>query len=319
MTAAALLADVLLLLVAVVWGSGFVAQRLGMDHVGPLTFTAARFAVGTLVLLPIVLRRTRNVSAARATPVPDDVCGQGFPAETVFSRWRRGVFAGGAVWRGGIVLGLVLFAGAALQQIGLVSTTAGQAGFITGLYVIFVPLIGLALGQRAGWLIWLGAALAIAGLYLLSVTASLAMEIGNAFVLACAVVWAVHVVLVGRFSPRTDPIRLAAIQFLTAAALATVTGLVFERPTAADVWAARGAILYSGVVAVGAGYTLQVVAQQHAPAAHAAILLSLEAVFAAVFGGLFLAETLTGRQVFGGALMLGGVVVSQLHTARRPA
>ncbi len=315
MTAAALRADALLLLVAVIWGSGFVAQRLGMDHVGPLTFTGVRFAIGTAVLLPIVLRQTRGTRICGPAAPSSDLSDSAGPADP--RQAPRRICAAPSAWRGGVVLGLVLFVGAVLQQIGLVTTTAGKAGFITGLYVIFVPLIGLALGRRAGWHVWIGAALAVGGLYLLSVTGRLTMEPGDAFVLACAVVWALHVHLIGRFSPRTDPVRLAAIQFLTTAVLASAAGVIFERPAPRNLWTARWAILYSGVVAVGAGYTLQVVAQRRAPATHAAILLSLEAVFAAVFGGLMLRETLTGRQLVGCVFMLAGVVVSQFRSSRQ--
>ncbi|MFG0251848.1 MAG: DMT family transporter [Phycisphaerales bacterium JB038] len=288
-------ADVMLLLAAAIWGSGFVAQRLGMEHLGPFVFTAIRFAVGTLVLLPIIQFRGRRTGVQ-----PD--------AQPRLN----------ATLRTGVVLGAVLFGGAALQQIGLVTTSAAKGGFITGLYVVCVPLIGLFLGQRAPIMTWLATILAVVGLYLLSVKGTLQLESGDLFMLGGAVVWALHVVLVGHLSPRYDPIKLAAAQFTMTSVLACLAALVLERNTTwPAVVDAGGAILYSGVLSVGVAFTLQVVAQRQAPASHAAILLSLEAVFAALFGIVLLSETLSGRQVLGCALMLAAMLLAQLR--RKPA
>ncbi len=289
-------ADVMLLLAAAIWGSGFVAQRLGMEHLGPFAFTAIRFAIGTLVLLPVIrFRRSRPATLINGAASPPLA----------------------ATLKTGAILGVVLFGGASLQQIGLVTTSAGKGGFITGLYVVCVPLIGLLLGHRAPVATWLATLLAVGGLYLLSVTEALRLEAGDLFVLGGAVVWALHVVLIGHLSPKHDPIKLAATQFAMTSILACLAALVFERDTTwPAVVSAGGAILYSGVLSVGVAFTLQVVAQRQAPASHAAILLSLEAVFAAVFGIALLGEMLSGRQLTGCALMLAAMLLAQLR--RKP-
>jgi drug/metabolite transporter (DMT)-like permease len=289
-------ADLMLLFAAVIWGSGFVAQRLGMEHIGPYAFTGIRFAIGTLVLLPVIAWRNKGKNQRR----------------------NRDELNAARTLRTGALLGSVLFGGAALQQIGLVYTMPGKAGFITGLYVVFTPLLGLLLRQRSPRTIWAAVALAAAGLYLLSMTSSLMLQIGDAYVLGGAVVWALQVVLVGHYAPRFDPIRLAAAQFATTALLGVAAALLFERDTTwTGVVNAGGAFLYSGVLSVGVAFTLQVVAQRHSPPAHAAILMSLEAVFAAIFGVLLMNEVFTPRQLLGCALMLAAMLLAQIRP-RRP-
>jgi drug/metabolite transporter (DMT)-like permease len=275
-------ADLLLLLAATIWGFAFVAQRLGMDFVGPLTFNAARFAIGAVVLAPLVRAR-----ASAAAPWRDDL-----PR--------------------GLALGAVLFCGAYLQQRGLVSTTAGNAGFITGLYVILVPILGLVVGQRTRAATWLGAALAVVGLFLLAVTEGFTIAAGDLLVLVGAVFWAVHVLLIGRFSPRTEPVRLAALQFAVCGMLSLAGALVFEEVAWTGIRGAAGPILYAGLLSTGIAYTLQVVAQQKAPPSHAAIILSLEAVFALVGGVVILGESLGARGLAGCAVMLAGMILSQV-------
>ncbi len=280
-------ADLLLLLVALIWGFGFVAQRAGMEHVGPYTYNGIRFLLGGLCLLPPALRVHQSgtvdllpkISALKA----------GFPA------------------------GVVLFAGATLQQIGLLYTTAGKAGFITGLYVIFVPIFGLFLGQRTGIGTWIGALLATVGMYLLSVQADFSINTGDLLVLIGAVFWALHVLLLGYLSPRTCPIRLAMVQFLFCGLFSLLIAAAIETTTMQAIADAAVPILYGGLCSVGIGYTLQVVAQRRAHPAHAAILLSLEAVFAAVGGWWLLAEVLSARGLTGCGLMLGGMLLSQLY------
>jgi len=285
-------ADTLLLLAAAIWGSGFVAQRLGMKHVGPLTFTGVRFLLGALLLCPIIwLRKPANAPNA-TTPNPGQLR---------------------TCLMGGCIAGTILFAGALLQQIGIITTTAGKAGFITGLYVVLVPILGLLVRQRTHANTWIGAALAAVGLYLLSVTGSFEVNPGDVYIMCCAIVWAVHVLVIGRLSPRTDPLKLAATQFAVAGVLGTAAALLAEQVTTADLMAAKWAIAYSGILSVGVAFTLQVVAQRHAPPAHAAILLSLEAVFAAIAGGLILGEAFETRELAGCGLMLAGMLASQLR------
>lgn len=281
-------ANILLLLTALIWGAAFVAQRMGMDHMGPLTFNGVRFALGALALLPLIAVMDRK----RAADAPSL----------------------SVLIRGGMLMGGALFLGAWLQQFGLCFTTAGKAGFITGLYVVFVPLIGIFLGHRYGLGTWAGAGLAIAGMYLLSVTESMSMDKGDTLVLMSAFFWGVHVLLIGRLTSglaAVDAIKLAAVQFAFCSLISMAGAALFEDITLSGLRDGIVPILYGGLLSVGVAYTLQVVAQRDARPAPAAIILSLEAVFAAVAGWMLLGETLTAQALAGCALMLGGMIWSQ--------
>lgn len=283
----ALRADLLMLLTALIWGTGFVAQTAGMDHIGPYLYSGLRFALGSLCLLPLVLRRPAT------GPGPEPLLTRG-------------------LLQGGIVMGLALALGINLQQVGLLFTSVTHSGFITGLYVIVVPLLGLLLGHKTGMGTWLGCVLAVIGMFLLSVGDNFHVASGDWLQLMGAFVWGGHVILVGVFASRHDPIRLAFLQFVTCSVVSLILALMFE-PIAMDAIVAAGpALVYGGVVAVGIGYTLQVVAQKHAIASHAAIILSLEAVFAAIAGAWLLGEALQIRGYAGCALMLAGMLLAQL-------
>jgi drug/metabolite transporter (DMT)-like permease len=291
-------ADALLLTTATIWGFAFVAQRVGMAYVGPYTFNGVRFALGSLSLVPLLLVLERRQGADRRRPAR--------------TPWPK------LLWGGGLA-GLFLFAGASLQQVGLVYTTAGNAGFITGLYVVIVPIMGLFLRQRTHFGTWLGALLAATGLYLLSITASLTIAWGDLLVLVGAFFWAAHVLIIGWLSPRMEALRLAIGQFAVCAALSLLTAAAYESISWEGLRQAAVPILYGGLGSVGVAYTLQVVAQKNAHPAHAAIFLSMEAVFAAIGGWWLLGEILTPRATLGCALMLCGMLVSQLWGfIRRP-
>ena len=291
MKAATIKSDVLLLTTAIIWGFAFVAQRVGMDYVGPFTFNGIRFAIGSLSLLPLVLiSREQRAATNHILPRPG--------LKTILF--------------GGIALGLSLFAGASLQQIGLVYTTAGKAGFITGLYVIIVPILGLIWKQQPGIGTWLGAFMAAIGLYLLSVTEKFTIELGDLLVLIGAFFWAAHVLIIGWLSPRINPIKLAFSQYVACSTLSLAAAAITEMVTLSSIFQAALPILYGGLLSVGIAYTLQVVAQRDAHPAHAAILLSLEAVFAAIGGWLILDEIISPRGLFGCGLMLFGMLLSQL-------
>jgi drug/metabolite transporter (DMT)-like permease len=284
-------ADLLLLLTAAIWGLAFVAQRVGMDYVGPFTYNAVRFAVGSLSLLPLILLSRKREQQAR----PELTSGNG----------RTALVGGG-------IAGLALFAGASLQQAGLVHTGAGKAGFITGLYVVMVPLLGLFWKQRPTPGTWLGALLAAVGLYFLSVTEQFTISFGDLLVLLSACFWAGHVLIIGWLSPKTDSLKLAAVQFAVCSLLSLAVAAGLETMSLAAIWRAAMPILYGGLFSVGIAYTLQVVAQKDAHPAHAAILLSLEGVFAAIGGWLLLGELLSPRSLLGCALMLCGMLLSEL-------
>ncbi len=283
--------DALLLTTAIIWGFAFVAQRVGMDYVGPFTFNGIRFALGSLSLLPLVLiSREQRSASNRILPNPG----------------RKTILFGGAA------LGLALFSGASLQQIGLVYTTAGKAGFITGLYVIIVPILGLFWKQQPKIGTWIGAILAAVGLYFLSVTGQFTIETGDLLVLIGAFFWAAHVLIIGWLSPRINPIKLAFSQYIACSILSLVTASFLEFMTLSSIFEAAIPILYGGLASVGIAYTLQVIAQRDAHPAHAAILLSLEAVFAAIGGWLILGEIISPRGLIGCGLMLAGMLLSQL-------
>ncbi|GGO87507.1 transporter [Marinobacterium nitratireducens] len=285
-------ANLILLLVAAIWGLAFVAQRVGMDHLGPFGFNAARFALGAVSLLPLTL-----VFRARA--------GQARPC---------------GLLRGGLLAGSVLFCGASLQQVGLQFTTAGNAGFITGLYIVLVPLAAWLMGQAVSRGIWAGCVLALGGLYLLSINEAMQINRGDLLELVGAAFWAAHVLVIGRLAPNLDGLRLSIVQFGVCALLCLVCALLFEADSfnIHNLMLAWEPIAYAGLLSVGVAYTLQVYAQRHTPAAHAAIIMSLEAVFAVLGGWLLLQETLSLRSLLGCALMLAGMLLAQLPS-RRPA
>lgn len=283
-------ADILCLVTALIWGLAFVAQRVGMESMGPLAFNGVRFALGAVVLAPLAVRSLRY-----PPPAPFLAGGEsGFP------------------WRSGLLAGTVLFSGATLQQVGMTCTTAGKAGFITGLYVVLVPLLGLFFGQRPARGDLIGAVAAAVGLYFLSVTETFTMAPGDGLELLGAFFWAGHVLVIGWLSPRTRALPLAAAQYAVCAVLSLFGALLFEKSTLAGLRGALWPLLYGGLLSVGLAYTLQVVAQRDAKPAHAAILLSFESVFAALGGAVILSESLGARGILGCCLMFSGVLVSQL-------
>ena len=283
--------DTLLLITAGIWGFAFVAQRVGMDYVGPFGFNGVRFALGCLVLLPLLARNGLN-NGSSPSPAPGMLTLHGLG--------------------GGLLAGLVLFAGASFQQVALIYTTAGNAGFITGLYVILVPIIGIFLGHGTHAGTWVGAVLAAMGLYLLSVTSSLTIAWGDLLVLIGAFFWACHVHIIGWLSPKGDALKISFLQFAVCSVLSMAVSLLMEENTVQAYLEATVPILYGGIMSVGVAYTLQVVAQKKAKPSHAAIILSLEAVFAAIGGWIMLGEVLTNRGLAGCALMFSGMLASQL-------
>ena len=277
--------EALLLLASVIWGFAFVAQRAAMDHMGPFLFNAVRFGIGALTLLPFALLGIGNARPESA---------------------RRDTS-----WTSGALAGLFLFGGSSLQQAGMVTTTAGKAGFITALYVVLVPLLGLFMRHRPGIGAWIGVTFASIGLYFLCIQESLHVVRGDALALGATLFWALHILLVGRFTPHIRLMTFACVQCVTCAALCGAGALVTETVSLSALRQAALPLLYTGVLSTGVAFTLQIVGQRGTPPAHAAILLALESVFAAVGGAMMLGESMTARQILGCALMLCGVVVSQ--------
>lgn len=282
-------ADMLLLLTAAIWGFAFVAQRAGMAFMGPFTFNAIRFLAGGLSVLAIYKLFSTQFGQKRS--------------ERTFTKKD--------LWLGGGITGVVLFLGASLQQIGLVGTSAGTAGFITGLYVVLVPILGLVIGKRTSLLNWLGAGLAVVGLYFLSVSADTGISHSDLIVLAGALVWAVHVHLIAHYSDKIGAIRLTILQAIICGLLSLVAAFIFEVPTLGGALNGWLPLVYGSILSVGLAYTLQVVAQRRADPSHAAIILSLESVFAALGGWFVLGENMGVRGLVGAGIMLAGMLISQ--------
>ena len=285
-------ANLILLITALIWGFGFVAQRMGMDHLGPYAFNVCRFLVGALSLLPLLFFLRKNGSAS---------------SDFNRSFWKFSIFAGFA-----------LFGGATLQQVGIQYTTVGKAGFITGLYVVIVPILGLCLRQKIGRWTVLGCLLAVLGLYFLSIKQDFSIGWGETLVLIGAFFWAVHVQVIGAANKRNlSPIKLALVQYLVCASLNLLLSLLFETFLFDQVILASGAILYAGIVSVGIAFTLQVIAQKKVDPSRAAIILNLEVVFAVLAGWLFFTELLTIKEWLGCSLMFLGMILSQINGQER--
>ncbi|CQR70726.1 EamA-like transporter family protein [Sporomusa ovata DSM 2662] len=284
----AMKSNLLLLLAAAIWGFAFVAQRVGMEHVGPFTFNGVRFVLGSLSLLPLIFY-FQNKSQQSAK-----------------------VSSKGALLPG-ILTGLILFTAASMQQIGLMYTTAGKAAFVTCLYIVLVPSLGIFLKQHVSTATWFSSVLAVVGLYLLCVKESFYIAYGDLLQLVGALFWSIHMLLIDYFADRVDVVRLSFFQFITCGILSMGTALGLETITFAGLNGAFIPILYGGFCSVGIAYTLQVVGQKHSPPAQAAIILSMETVFATIGGFLLLDERLGFQELVGCALMLAGMLLTQLQ------
>ena len=286
--------NILLLLTAIIWGSAFVAQKSGMDYVEPFTFNGIRTFIGGLVLIPVIFFMEKK------NP-PEEIS-----REEKTKKHQELLI-------GGICCGLALFAASSLQQFGVSYTTAGKAGFITTLYVVFVPIISVLLRKKVRPIMWLCVAMGAVGLYLLCMTdASFRLTFGDTLVLLCAVAFAVHILTVDHFSPKMDGIKLSCIQFLTVGIVSMVCMFIFEHPDIHAILDCAVPLLYAGVLSCGLGYTFQVVAQKHAEPTVASLLMSLESVFAVVFGALLLHETMSMRELSGCLIIFIAVIISQL-------
>jgi len=287
--------EALLLLTAIIWGLAFVAQRAGMESIGPFVFNGIRFLLGSISLLPVIILLNRNNLPAGK---------QGNPTALQAKKHKL-------MWVSGLISGLVLFIASSFQQMGMVFTTAGNAGFITSLYVIMVPLLGLIFGLKVNRYTWIGALLAVIGLYFISVNTGFSIQKGDLLVLASAFFFAIHLLIIGYYSNKTEVMWLAFIQFALTGILSLIVGYFTEVIDIEQIKLATIPLLYGGLMSVGVAYTLQIVGQRKAIPTHAAIILSLEALFAALGGWLILDEMFTSRQITGGILMLAGVVLSQ--------
>lgn len=291
----------LLALTAFIWGSAFVAQSVGMDYLGPFTFNSVRCLLGGIVLLPAVFIVRRN-----------NLKGGGVQGGEADSKKP-----GGRLLAGGICCGTALAAASSLQQVGMVYTTAGKAGFITALYILIVPVIRIFFGEKAGAKVWTGVALALAGMYFLCIGEGFTIGAGDAFVLLCAVGFSIHILVIDHYAPETDGISLSCIQFFVSGILCAVPMFLYEKPRAGALLEAWLPLAYAGVLSCGVAYTLQIVAQKNTDPTVASLVLSLESVFSAVTGWIILGERLSGREFFGCLLVFSAVILAQLPAAGR--
>jgi drug/metabolite transporter (DMT)-like permease len=284
----------LLTLTAFIWGTAFVAQRRGMDYVGPVTFIAVRFLIATVSLLPVIYVRS------------------------IFSRNAEGerppVFSLPLI-KSGAWCGVVIFACGMFQQIGIMYTTVGKSGFITTLYIVIVPIFGLPLGLRMKWHSWCCVCIAIAGMYLLCVNESVSLNRGDVLTLFCAIFYAVHILLVNHYSPLVDGVKLSCAQFFVCGALALAAAFIFEEPKPQAIFSAWAPLLYTGVLSSGVAFTLQILGQRDVNPTAASLVMSLEAVFAVLMGWLLLSETLTAREISGCVLIFAANIAVQLMGA----
>ena len=281
--------NILLVLTALIWGCAFVAQSVGMDYVGPFTFNMARFLIGAVVLLPVIwfMDRQRKTGAEK-----------GAGQKTLII--------------GGICCGIALTVASTLQQWGILFTTVGKAGFITAMYIVIVPLLGIFIGKKVRPLIIGCVAIAVVGFYFLCMTESLRLGLGDFLVLLCAIAFSIHILVIDHFSPKVDGVKMSAIQFLTAAIISAVPTLLWEQPVFTEILQAWQPVLYAGVMSCGVAYTLQIIAQKNADPTVASLLLSLESVFSVLAGWVLLGQGLSLKELFGCVLIFCAIILAQL-------
>lgn len=288
---------VAILVTTMIWGSAFVAQSMGMDHVGPFTFQAVRCLLGGLILLPII-------------GIAD--CFGAKDGKNFFTRW-----ADKKLWLAGLLCGLPLFVATNLQQVAIVDTDAGKAAFLTAMYIVFVPILGIFRRQKPSKWIPFSVALAVVGLYFLSCAGVTGIATGDLLLLGCALAFAVQIIFVDKFANAVDCIRLNCICSFLCSALSAVVMAFTETPTLDGIRGCFGTLAYAGCMSMGIAYSLQMIGQKHIPPAAASLLMSLESVFAVVFGWIFLHQNLSKWEALGCVLVFAAVIFSQLPDKRK--
>jgi len=283
--------EILLVITAIIWGTSFVAQRVGMEYIGPYTFTATRFIIGTLSLLPVILFMGKiNNNKEKREKV-------GTKKDLLIA---------------GLACGIALFFGISFQQVGIQYTTAGKAGFITALYIVLVPIFGLFINKKVGKSVWIGLGLAVIGLYLLCVTEGFSISKGDLIVLCGTVFWAIHILIIDHFAPKVDGLKMSFIQFFVAGILSLIVALTTETIEFSAIISSAVPILYTGIVVVGIAYTFQIFGQKGANPTVSAIILSMESVFAVISGMILLREVMSAKEIIGCILMFIAVIITQI-------
>lgn len=285
----------MLVLTAFIWGTAFVAQSVGMDYLEPFTFNGVRSLIGGTALLPCIFL----LQKINAKPeVPESYEGvKGTSRDLMI---------------GGIACGFLLFAASSLQQIGIMYTTAGKAGFITSCYIIIVPVLGIFLHKKIGWKVWLAVAMALVGLYFLCITEGFSIGKGDFYIFICAILFSLHILVIDYFSPKVDGVKMACIQFFVCGIISFVPMFALETPKIGNLLAGWLPLLYAGVFSCGVGYTLQIIAQKNMNPAIASLILSLESCFSVLAGWLILGEKMSVRETVGCVLMFTAIILAQL-------
>lgn len=291
--------SLMLALTSLIWGAAFVAQSVGMEYVGPFTFNAARFIIGGIVLVPCIFFLGRSSEGVES----------GQDEGEKRARFKTGVI-------GGFCCGIFLCFAAMLQQIGVSYTSVGKAGFITSLYIIIVPILGLFIKKKVPVNVWISVAIAVVGMYLLCMTEGLSISKGDFFVFLCAIGFSFHILVIDYFSPKADGVLISCVQFFTAGIISGIFMFLFEKPEWSAVCQAWAPILYAGAMSCGVGYTLQVVAQKNIEPAIASLIMSLESVFSLLAGWVILGEVLKPKEQFGCVLVFAAIILAQIPMPR---
>ena len=284
----------ILLLTATIWGVAFVAQSVGMEYVGPFTFNCVRNIIGGIVMIPCIFLLGKLNGQKKVTLMPEN------------KEERKTLLLGG------VLCGIFLCAASNMQQIGILYTTVGKAGFITACYIIIVPIMGMFLGKKTGIGVWISVVFAVIGLYLLCMTDSLSFGKGDLYVLFCAVLFAGHIMVIDYFAPKVDGVKMSCIQFFVCGILSGVLMLIFEEPSLGALFAAKVPILYAGVLSCGVAYTLQIIGQKNMNPTVASLILSLESCISVLAGWIILHQALSGRELLGCVVMFAAIILAQL-------
>lgn len=288
--------SILLVLATIIWGAAFVSQRVGMNYVGPFTFQAVRCFLAVIGLIPVIF-------------ISDALKKDG---KNFFYLWKNK-----KLWKAGILCGIPLFLACNLQQLGIVETDAGKAGFLTAMYIVIVPIISLLRGKNVSKLLYFSVALAVMGLYFLSCVGVSQINSSDLLLIGCAFMFAIQITFVDMFANDVDPLRLNLIQALVCAVLSAIVMIATERPELNGIWECRNALMYAGFLSMGAAYGLQILGQRNIGTTTASLIMSLESVFATLFGCVLLSETMSISEISGCVFIFAAVILSQIPTSRR--
>ncbi|WP_206457863.1 DMT family transporter [Anaerovorax sp. IOR16] len=301
--------EFMLIITALIWGSAFVAQRAGMEYIGPFTLNGIRCLIGSLSLLPVIIIMDHQKKKIQSNTNQNEI-------ETMKIKLRD---EKKSLIMGGLSCGIIFFISSSLQQFGMIYTTAGKAGFITALYIVIVPVLGIFLKQKIRPILWLCILLATAGLYLLCIQEGFSINKGDFLILICAFGFSIHILIIDYFSPKTDSVKLSCLQFLVCGILSMPCMIIFETINWTDIINCWLPILYAGIMSCGVAYTLQVIAQKYTEPTLTSLILSLESVFAVIAGIIILKEQISIRESFGCIIMFTAILLAQIPSKRKIA